>query len=118
MSVADEATFKKLEGGHLISVSFLQHYLQLHFEAPLLNIYTPITVSASGTATRSNDGGFRDALCGQIAKRVEAVSMVPREALIIAFEDGAQVSISLRPDDCPGPEAIEARGLAEEWLAI
>jgi hypothetical protein len=118
MSVALEATFKKLEGEYLTSVNFLQHYLQLHFEEPLLNIYTPITVVAFGTTTRSDNNGFRDALRGQIAKQVEAVSLVPSEALIIAFEDRAQLSISLRPDDYPGPQAVEARGLAEQWLAI
>ena len=118
MSVASEATFKRLEGEHLISVHFLQHYLQLHFEESLLNIYTPVTVSAVGTATRNDTDGFRDGLCGQIAKRVEAVSLVPSEALIIAFEDGSQLSISLRPDDYAGPEAVEARGLAEKWVAI
>ena len=118
MSVSDEATFKKLEGQLLVSVNFLQHYLQLHFEAPLLNIYTPITVSGFEANTRSGNDGFRDALCEQIAKQVEAVSLVPREALTIAFKDGGRVSVSLRPDDYPGPEAIEARGLAEEWIAI
>ena len=118
MRIEDEATLKKLEGQHLISVNFLHHYLQLHFEAALLNIYTPITVSGFDAVTRSDNNWFRDALCGQIAKRVEAVSLVPHEALTIAFEDGERVSISLRPDDYRGLEAIEARGLAEGWIAI
>ncbi len=113
-----ENAFSRLRCQHLISVSFLQHYLQLHFEEAVLNVYTPITLHSSGVAVRSDGEGFRDTLCRQIAEVVRNAVVHTKEALVIDFEDGSKLSISLRLEDYWAPEAIEARFLAEDMIAF
>jgi hypothetical protein len=100
--------FKQLEGEQLSSVTFVQDYVQLHFDGPGINVYMPMSVESGATNIRSGENQFRDALCGQIAKVVQSVSFRDTEALTITFRDESRLSISLRHEDYSGPEALEA----------
>ncbi len=62
---------------------------------------------------RSGETQFRTALCGQIAKIVQAASFQDSVALTLTFKDDSQITISLRPEDYSGPEAIYAHGFRE-----
>jgi hypothetical protein len=98
--------FAEIIGAQMGAVTFVQDYLQLHFDGPTINVYIPMEVRVSGQVVRSKEEGFRDALCGQIAKLVASVTHLPEEGLTITFEGGSSVWISLRRCDYEAPEAI------------
>ena len=108
------ALFEQLRGEQLSAVTFVQDYLQLWFDGPGINVTNPLTVQSGGLLVTSWQPGFRDALCSQIAKIVAAVECREGEAFIIRFEDGSQLSVSLREQDYTIPEAIYAHGFRDD----
>jgi hypothetical protein len=95
-----------LVGRKLSSVTFLADYVQLAFDGPGMSAYTMPTV-ACGTETRSfGQPGYRNSLCMQIGSQVKRTE-VGEECVSIIFETGEVISISLRDEDCRGPEALE-----------
>lgn len=110
--------FKQLEGEQLGSVTFVQDYIQLHFDGPGINVYMPMSVDAGGIIVRSGDIQFRNALCGQIAKVVQSVSFQDDEAMTITFKDNSRIVISLRAEDYSGPEALEGHGFQDAIIIV
>ena len=108
------ALFEQLRGEQLSAVTFVQDYLQLWFDGPGINVTNPLTVQTGQLSVTSWQPGFRDALCSQIAKIVAAVECREGEAFIIRFEDGSQLSVSLREQDYTTPEAIYAHGFRDD----
>jgi hypothetical protein len=108
------AMFDQLRGEQLSAVTFVQDYLQLWFDGPGLNVTNPLTVQTGQLSVTSWQPGFRDALCSLIAKIVAAVECREGEAFIIRFEDGSQLSVSLRQQDYTTPEAIYAHGFRDD----
>lgn len=107
----------EFEGRGLSAVTFIQDYLQLSFDGPGLSVFNPLTVGANGKSITSWQPGFRDLLCGQITKVVARVEYRREEALTLCFSDGSLLSVSLRPDDCSGPEAFSAHGFSDTpWI--
>lgn len=102
------ALFNELRGEQLSAVTFVQDYLQLWFDGPGINVTNPLTVEAGGSKITSWNPGFRDLLCGQIAKIVNIVEYRAEEALVIRFTDHSQLSLSLRREDYTSPEAFNA----------
>ena len=111
--------YEQLVGERLSGVTFVMDYIQLQFNPPrIINVYTPVTVSSASHTAKSGDEQFRNALCEQITKIVEAVTVIPREAFRIIFADHSTVSISLRPSDYVGAEAIYFQGREDKWNVI
>jgi hypothetical protein len=109
--------FDELQGEQLSAVTFVQDYLQLWFDGPGVNVTNPLTVITPGSTITSWDAGFRDLLCGQIAKIVAGVDWRAEEALTFRFEDGSALSISLRKEDYRSVEAFHAHGFKNNaWL--
>jgi len=109
--------FDELVDEQLSAVTFVQDYLQLWFDGPGINVTNPLTVTTTAETITSWDRGFRDVLCGQIAKVVSCVTRRPDLSLIIEFRDGSSLSISLRKEDYTGPEAYYAHGFKNNaWL--
>lgn len=104
------AMLDQLRGEQLSAVTFVQDYLQHWFDGPGINVTNPLTVRMGSSSVTSGEPGFRDALCEQIAKVVASVEVRDGDALVIAFEDGSQLSVSLRDEDYSSPEAIYAHG--------
>ena len=102
--------FEELRGEQLSAVTFVQGYLQLWFGGPGINVTNPLEVISGDQCLVSWQPGFRDLLCGQIAKVVHSVEYLEGEALRIAFEDRSRLSISLKSDDYNSPEAFFAHG--------
>ncbi|HSC78013.1 MAG TPA: hypothetical protein VLB32_05565 [Candidatus Acidoferrales bacterium] len=94
-------------GEQLSSVEFVQDYVQLHFDGPSIIAYVWPVVEVGGKAYRFGDSSYRDVLCGWIAHRIPTAFVVEEEELKIEFDDGAALSISLRPEDRTGPEAAD-----------
>src|SRR4051812_28048817 len=101
---------EQLRGEQLSAVTFVQNYLQLWFDGPGINVINPLTVQKGQSSVTSWEPGFRDVLCSQIAKIVATVECRDGEAFVIRFEDGSQLSISLREQDYTTPEALYAHG--------
>ena len=109
----------QIVGEQLSGVTFVMDYLQLQFNPPpTINAYTPVTVISGGSTCVSGDDQFRNRLCEQITKIVKTVTVRDEEAFVIEFEDGAVISISLRPADYVGPEALEFVGRDDVWMVI
>ncbi len=92
-------------GEQLSSVEFVQDYVQLHFDGPTLTAFVWPVVHRAGTAVHLGEPGYRDELCARIGKKVLAARLEEEKALIVEFDDDANFSISLRPEDSVGPEA-------------
>jgi hypothetical protein len=73
-------------GEKLSAVVFVLDYWQLQFDGPTLTVLTCIEVRANGSVTRNWDDQFRNHLCGQTGKIVDAVSM-NSEVIAITFAD-------------------------------
>src|SRR2546423_2064380 len=97
---------KQLVGAELASVTFVRDYVQLSFDGPRLSALTPMTVVTRRVTVTSCDDQFRNRLCELIGRSITEVDARPDEALTIGFADGSSVSISLRPEHYPGPEAV------------
>jgi len=92
-------------GKQLSSVEFVQDYLQLHFDGPTLTLFVwPVVVLAEQEA-HFGEVGYRNALCARIGRKVTEVSMDEDQAMVVHFDDGVSMTISLRPEDRTGPEA-------------
>ena len=99
-----------LVGEKLSSITFVMDYWQLDFDGRgAFTVTSQITVTSVQWATSSEEPGFRDRLCEQIAKIVVSAEFRNDEGVCIAFEDGSVVHLSTRPQDYRGPEAIEFR---------
>lgn len=110
--------FKQLEGEQLGSVTFVQDYIQLHFDGQGINVYMPMSVDAGGITVWSGDIQFRNALCGQIAKVVLSISFQEGESMSITFNDNSRIAISLRAADYSGPEALEGHGFRDGIVIV
>jgi hypothetical protein len=110
--------FSELVGEQMGAVTFVQDYLQLHFDGPCINVYMPMQIEAGGSVVDRKEEAFRNALCGQIAKRVSAVSFESEEALRISFEDGSRISISLRRADYTSPDAIDTHNFSRGFSSV
>lgn len=101
----DETLFEELISEELAAVTFVRDYVQLQFGSPpTLNAYTPVTVRSQGTASRSGDSGFAQALVGQLDKKVLAVRKEPSQRLEILFDDASAIEISFDPRTTTGPK--------------
>ena len=107
--------FDQLIDEQLSAVTFVQDYLQLHFDGPTINVTAPITIHDAGRSVSSTEPGFRDAVCNQIAKFVGRITVVPHEQLVIEFRDGARIEILV---GLASTEAYYAHGFAAgEWTS-
>jgi len=95
----------KIVGEQLSSVEFVQDYIQLHFDGPTLTAFVLPTLNLRGKTIRFGDPRYRDELCARIGQKVTAADLVKMVAVIVRFDDGVEVNISLKPEDSVGPEA-------------
>jgi|SRR5271157_4987542 len=95
----------EIVGEQLSSVEFVQDYMQLHFDGPTLTAFVLPTLKSYGRTIRFGEQGYRDELCAKIGHNVSAAYVREGDAIIVEFDDGSEISISLRPEDRVGPEA-------------
>lgn len=102
----DSEPYNQVIGEKLSAVVFVLDYHQLQFDGPSFTILNTITVTSGGSGVVEGEDQFRNRLCEQIAKIVSRVECRERDALIIEFEDGSTISVSLKAEDYTGPEAV------------
>ena len=95
----------EIVGHQLSSVTFVQDYVQFDFDGSALTAYTLPSVNSGSRFLRWGETGYRDALCEQISHNIQQVE-VDEEHVVLLFEGGAAISISLLDEDYTGPEAL------------
>ncbi len=111
MSSAAGELERGLLGEELSGVTFVRDYLQLQFNPPrVLNALTPVTVTTASASAILGEPDFANLLIGQINKCVRAVEFSESVACRLIFDDRSVISISLKPEDYVGAEAIYFRG--------
>jgi hypothetical protein len=93
-----ENLFKSIIGEQLSSVTFIQDYLQLHFDGNILTFYSWPQVNLGTISCKFRDIGYRNALCEIISIKVTNVVIVENTSLKIFFEDNNNISLSLVRD--------------------
>ena len=92
-------------GEELTAVEFVQDYLQLRFDEPLLTLYAWPHVLLSEFSVAFGEPEYRNALCAQIGEKVEEATLEEDDSLTIKFENDTVLALSLREEDLDGPEA-------------
>lgn len=72
----------------LFSVEFVQDYLQLHFNGPILTALIMPTVIVSGIPFCIDEPGYRDSLCSLIGDFVIGVEQESDKFIIVEFTRG------------------------------
>jgi hypothetical protein len=91
-------------GQELGSVEFVQDYVQLRFDGPLVIFHEWPEVFREEGSYAFGEPEYRDVLCSLIGESVSAATVEEGEAMEIAFEGGGSVRVSLRVEDLSGPE--------------
>ena len=105
MGMRKSSILEYLINEQLSAVTFVQTYVQFHFDGPCLSAYVWPTVRNKENTFSKQTPGYRDALCSLIGKLVTDVSDNTNEILLFKFADGATLEVSLRETDQVGPEA-------------
>jgi hypothetical protein len=92
-------------GEQLSSIEFVQDYLQLRFDGPTLTTFVWPSLKFCDRTLRFGELTYRDELCGRIGRIVSNASLRAGEALTVRFDDGVEISVSLKAVDRVGPEA-------------
>jgi hypothetical protein len=92
-------------GEELNAVEFVQDYLQLRFDTPLLTLYAWPHVLLSEFSIAHGEPEYRNALCSLIGEKVEEAALEEGDSLTIKFENETVIALSLREEDLDGPEA-------------
>ena len=92
-------------GEELKAVEFVEDFLQLRFEAPLVTLYDWPHVLLTDFSVAYGEPEYRNALCAQLGEKVVQASLEEGDALTIEFENGTVLGLSLREEDLDGPEA-------------
>ena len=92
-------------GEELKAVEFVEDFLQLRFDAPLLTLYAWPHVLFTDFSLAYGEPEYRNALCAQIGEKVVRASLEESDALTIEFENGTVFGLSLREEDLDTPES-------------
>jgi len=102
----------------LSAVEFVQDFLRLRFDGPMLTLYAWPHVLLADFSIAFGEPEYRNALCAQIGEIVAKASLEELEALTVEFESGTVIALSLREEELSGPEAgsysVNGSGLDEE----
>ena len=95
MTPSPITTLGEIVGQEVSAVSFVRTYVELHFDGPLLRIFSdPIVVDSMGRWSVAIPG-FRDALCRLIGAIPTAVEFDGESALRVEFGSGTRLTIPL-----------------------
>jgi len=109
----------QLLGRRLSGVTFVPSYVQLQFDPPpLLNVYTPMVVESDLGKSTFGQPEFANLAIAQIGKTIRSVAISDAVDLRMIFIDGSVISVSLKPDDYRGPDAIVFFGADNRFVVI
>src|SRR2546428_10633078 len=115
----EEKSLQVIIGEQLSAVTFVQDYVQLHFDGPRLTIFSHAVIMLGDKTFHWDKPGFRDALCNSIAKKVTEARVVYGDSIAIRFADGSIIKISLKDEDYPpGGEAVNFDTGGNAWWSL
>ena len=107
-----------IEGQELTAVEFVQDYLRLRFDGPMLTLYAWPHLLFPEFSLGYGEPEYRNALCAQIGEMVAKASLEELDALTVELESGTVIALSLREEDLSGPLAgsysADGSGLGDE----
>ena len=115
---SEEKSLQMIIGAQLSAVTFVQDYVQLHFDGPRLTVFSHPVVIRGDQTFHWGKPGFRDALCNSIAKKVTKAQIAYGESIAIAFVDGSVIKIPLKDEDYVGAEAVNFDTGKDEWWSL
>lgn len=92
-------------GEELNAVEFVQDYLQLRFDTPVLTLYAWPHILLSEFSIAYGEPEYRNALCSLIGEKVEEAALEEGDSLTLKFENDTVLALSLREEDLDRPEA-------------
>ena len=103
-------------GEELTAVEFVQDYLQLRFDGPLLTLYAWPHVLLPDFSVAFGEPEYRNALCAQIGEQVSDAMLEEGSAITIELANGVVFGLSLREEDIDAPVSgsYSETGLAED----
>jgi hypothetical protein len=114
----EEKSLQMLIGEQLSAVTFVQDYLQLHFDGPRLTVFSHAVVRIGDQTFPGGKPGFRDALCNNITKKITEARVAYKDSISIRFADGSAIKISLKDDDYVGGEAVNFDTGGNVWWSL
>ena len=114
----EEKSLQVIIGAQLSAVTFVQDYIQLHFDGPRLTVFSHPVVIRGEQTFHWGTPGFRDALCSGIAQQVRAARLAYRESICIELTDGSAIHISLKDADYLGAEAVNFDTGNDAWWSL
>jgi len=113
-----ELVLVAIGGEQLSAVTFVQDYVQLHFDGPTITAITRPSVSEGPSTSEFGSQGYRDRLCGLIGKRVTRAYVRLGDRLQVDFGEQVSLVVSLRPDAYRAAEAaVFSDGKTEQWAS-
>jgi hypothetical protein len=101
-----ERGLHRLVGQRLVSVIFIQDYLQLVWDDALLTVFNPISVEGRGHILERDDDLFPKRLVEFILDEPVGVQVTKDEVVRLLFRDQKVIAISIQEKDYVGPEAL------------
>jgi hypothetical protein len=119
MTSVSHRSVDNLVGEQLSAVCFVQDYVELHFDGPVIRALTNPVVEVGGQRFTFPAQGSRDALCSLIGRGVTRVQLQDTVALTVHFEGGGTIAVPLDADSCRGAEAMHfqesSTGALQVW---
>jgi hypothetical protein len=114
-----DSPLRTIVGEYLSSVTFVMDYLQMDFSGNRFNMYGwPVVTIRQKSLTHMEDG-YKNAICSLIGETLTAIEEYFDSGLILQFENGTSVCLSLRVDkDFPSPEVAEFHGRSDKSSII
>jgi hypothetical protein len=107
-----------IEGQELTAVEFVQDYLGLRFDGPMLTLYAWPHLLFEEFSVAFGEPEYRNALCSLIGENVAKAALEELESLTVELESGTVIALSLREEDLSGPQAgsysADGSGLGDE----
>lgn len=114
----DHIDLVAIKGEQLSAVTFVQDYVQLTFDGPMLTCITTPMVVASDKKLDFGTPGYRDRLCQLIGSKVLAGTVWPGERLQVDFIGGGSLVVSLRAEAYRAAEAVLfSDGATDQWAS-
>ncbi len=99
-------SIESITGEQLSAVSFVQDYVEFHFDGPVIRALTNPMALTNQRRTEFPAAGSRDQLCAFIGRTVATVDLREHEALRIDFGSGDAIVVPLDDASYRGPEAL------------
>jgi hypothetical protein len=115
---SEEKSLQMLIGEQLSAVTFVQDYLQLHFDGPRLTVFSHPVIRFGDRTFYGGKPGFRDALCNNITKKVTEVRVAYGEIISIRFADDATINIPLQEAGSLDGESVNFDAGGDVWWSL